>query len=55
VAKKLNLQFILLYLRYMWGEGWLKTSYGGMGWLKTSEYRLWGRGIKLLKKPSYDI
>jgi len=21
VAKKLNLQFILLYLRYMWGEG----------------------------------
>jgi len=25
--KKLSLQFILLYLRYMWGEGgWLKTS-----------------------------
>jgi len=27
VAKKLNLHFILLHLRYMWG--WLKTSYGG--------------------------
>jgi len=25
VAKKLNLQFVLLYLRYMWGRGWLKT------------------------------
>jgi len=27
----LNLQFILLYLRYMWGKGWLKTSYGCRG------------------------
>jgi len=28
----------------------------GEGWLKTSEYRhLEGRGLKLLKKPSYDI
>jgi len=31
-------------------------SYGGGGWLKTSEYRHKGeRGLKLLKKPSYDI
>jgi len=38
VAKKLNLQFVLLYLRYMWREvGWLKMSYGG-------------GGLKLLKK-----
>jgi len=31
LLKKLNLQFILLYLRYVWGEErvWLKTSYGG--------------------------
>jgi len=52
VAKKLYLQFILLYLRYMRGEGvWLKTSYGGRGWLKTSEYRhLGGRGFKMAKK-----
>jgi len=28
VTKKLNLQFILVYLRFMWGRGWLKTSYG---------------------------
>jgi len=34
----------------MWGEGWLKTSYGGGGsWLKTSEYRHMGEGYKLLK------
>jgi len=31
VAKKLDLLLILLYLRYMWEEGWLKTSYGGSG------------------------
>jgi len=57
VAKKLNLQLILLYLRYMWeeGVGW-KRHMGGRGWLKTSEYRHIGeRGLKLLKKPSYDI
>jgi len=50
VAKKLNLQFILmakkLFTIYVWGGGWLKTS----------EYRHIGKGgLKLLKKPSYDI
>jgi len=29
---------------------------GGGGWLKTSEHRhIVGGGLKLLKKPSYDI
>jgi len=33
VAKKLNLEFILLYVRYTWGRGWLKTLYReGVGW-----------------------
>jgi len=44
VAEKLNSQFLLLYLfaAYVEGRGWLKKSYGR-------------RGLKLLKKPSYDI
>jgi len=56
VAKKLDLQFILLYLRYMWGGGgdWLKTSYGGLAEnVRIPSYG--GRGLKLLKNPSYDI
>jgi len=43
VAKKLNLRFILLYFRYLWGSGLVENVIG------------WGRGLKLLKKPSYDI
>jgi len=55
--KKLTLQFILLYLRYMWEEGvdW-KRHIGGRGWLNTSEYcHMGGRGLKLLNKTSYGI
>jgi len=58
VAKKLNLQFILLYLRYRYvrGRGLVEKSYWVGVWLKTSEYRhIGGKGLKLLKKPSYDI
>jgi len=29
--KKLNLMFILLYLRYMWGKGLVEKSYGEEG------------------------
>jgi len=37
VAKKLNLQFILLYLRYMWGKGLVENViWGGRDWLKIS-------------------
>jgi len=43
-AKKLNLQFILLYLRYMWGEG-LVEKVIWEGWLKTSEYRHMEGGV----------
>jgi len=46
VAKKVNLRFLLLYLRYTYGEegSSVKTSYG-RGWLKTSEYRHMGEGF----------
>jgi len=57
VAKKANLQFILLYFRYMWGEGvgW-KRHMGEEGLAETSEHRHMGEwSLKLLKKPSYDI
>jgi len=52
----LNLQFILLYLRYwyMWGEGSVENVI--WGWLKTSEYHyIGGRGLKLLKKKRHMI
>jgi len=59
VAKKLNLQFTLLYLRYTWRDGLVENiiKWGGGGWLKTSEYRHMGkeRGSKIAQKPSYDI
>jgi len=34
VAKTFNLQFILLYLQYMWGEGvgWKRYMGGRIGW-----------------------
>jgi len=56
VAKKLNLQFILLYLRNMWGEGigW-KRHMGGRGWLKTLEYRHMGEGSKIAQKNRHMI
>jgi len=37
VVKKLNLQFILLYLRYMWGRGFVENV-------------IWGRGYKIAQK-----
>jgi len=63
--KKLNLQFILLYLRYMWGRGFVENViWVEGGWLKTPEYRhTGGRGLKLLKNrqmifersPTYPV
>jgi len=52
VAKKLNLQFNLLYLRYMLGEGLVENViWSGRDWLKTSEYRHIGRrGFKIAQK-----
>jgi len=59
VAKKLNLRFILLYLRYMWREGfgWKRRIGGGgeVGWKFQYTVIYGGRGLKLLKKPSCDI
>jgi len=56
VAKKNNLQFILLYLRYMWGGRWLKTSCGeGGGWLKMSKYHHMGEGSKVAQKNHHMI
>jgi len=49
VAKKLTLQFILLYLRYMWG---LVENVIWGEWLKASENHHMG-GIA--QKTSYDI
>jgi len=46
VAKKLNSQFLLLYLRYMWrGGSWLKMSYMGVGggWLKSQNTIIMGK------------
>jgi len=57
VAKKLNLQFILLYLRYMWGEGvgWKRHIWrGGVG-RKRQNTVIWGKGSKIAQKLSYDI
>jgi len=31
VVKKINLQFILLYLRYMWGKGLVENVIWGKG------------------------
>jgi len=47
----LNLQFILIYLRYSWRRGLVENViWRGRGWLKTSEYRHIGEeGQKLLK------
>jgi len=41
----------------IWGGGGCpKMSYGGKGLAKKSEYRhMRGRGLNLLKEPSYDI
>jgi len=48
----LNLQFIMLYFRYMWGKGgWLKPSYEGEGLaenVRIPSYR--GKGYKIAKK-----
>jgi len=56
VAKKLNLQFILLYLRYMGEEvGWKCHMREGVG-CKTSEYsHMEGGCLKLLKKYIYHM
>jgi len=52
VANQLNLQLILLYLRYMWERGLIENViWGGGGWLKTSEYRhMERRGSKIAQK-----
>jgi len=50
VAKKLNSQFILLYLRYMWGEGLVENVKWGRGLAETSEYCHRGRGSKIAQK-----
>jgi len=42
VVRKFNSQFLLLYLRYMGGGGWLKTSYG----------EVLAENVRI---PSYDI
>jgi len=55
--KKLNLQFMLLYLRYMWALwGLVENVIWGKGLAENVKYRhMRGGGLKLLKKPSYDI
>jgi len=50
----LNLHIILLYLRYISGEGWLKMSYGEGG-CKRQNTDIWGRGSKIAQKPLCDI
>jgi len=44
--KNLNLQFILHYLRYMWGRGLVENViWRGESWLKMLEYRHMGGGV----------
>jgi len=43
----------LLYLRYIGGVGWLKTSYRELA--ENVRIPSYGEGWKMLKNPSYDI
>jgi len=55
VAKKAYLQFILLYLRFMWGEGfgWKRHMGDGVGWKRQNTVIL--GGTKIAQTASYDI
>jgi len=56
MAKKANSQFLLLYLQYMWGRGLVENVTWGRGLAENVRIPLYGgRGLKLLKKPPYDI
>jgi len=45
VAKKLNLHYILLYLRYMCGVGLVENVIREKGLVKTLEYSHMGEGV----------
>jgi len=52
LLKKLNLQFILLYLRYIWGSGLVENVIWGegVGWKVRIPSKRGGGCLKLLKK-----
>jgi len=51
VAKKLNLQFMLLCLRYMWGLVGKHHIVGGGGWNRHNSV-IWRRGSKIAQKTA---
>jgi len=50
VAKKLDLQFILLYLWYMWGEGLVENIIWGRGLAENVRIPLYKEGSKITQK-----